>query len=332
MDKDELSKLLKINEKKKEVEDIEKSMSSPDFWSNQKSASSKSQHLTYLNSIIKKFDEAQSAAELAELETEALYSGEYDHMGTILSIHAGAGGTEAQDWAEMLMRMFMRFCEKKGYKIEILDKSLGEEAGIKSAELEIKGTNAYGNLKGESGVHRLVRISPYDADKARHTSFALVEVIPEFDEVGDITLDDKDLKIDVFRSSGHGGQSVNTTDSAVRITHLPTKITVSCQNERSQLQNKEEALKVLKMKIKNLELDERKKKEQDLRGEHTSAEWGNQIRSYVLQPYQQVKDHRTNYTETNPQSVLDGNLDGFIQSYLKSQMSNLKSESNCQKF
>jgi len=317
MQNEELGKLLKIDEKREEAKELEKEMSLPDFWRDQKQATSKSQKLTELNNLIAKFEKATSENELKELEKETLYRDEYDHMGAILSVHAGAGGTEAQDWAEMLMRMYVRFAEKKDYQAEIIDKSDGEEAGIKSAELKINGLNAYGNLKSEAGVHRLVRISPYDADKARHTSFALVEVIPEFEETGDIEIDEKDLKIDVFRSSGHGGQSVNTTDSAVRITHLPRKITVSCQNERSQLQNKETAMKILKIKLKKLELDERKKMEQGVRGEHTSAEWGNQIRSYVLQPYQQVKDHRTDYTETNPQAVLDGDLDGFIQAYLK---------------
>jgi peptide chain release factor 2 len=290
----------------------------------QKNAAAKSQRLSYLNDFINKFESAKSDDELKELEKETLYSGEYDAENAILSVHAGAGGTEAQDWAEMLFRMYIRFTQVKNSKLksqawnaEILEKQEGEEAGIKSGTLRITGPNAYGNLKGEAGVHRLVRISPYDADRARHTSFALVEVIPEFKEVGDIEINENDLKIDVFRSSGHGGQSVNTTDSAVRITHLPSKIVVSVQNERSQLQNKETALKILKIKLKKRQLDEQKAKEKEIRGEHKSAEWGNQIRSYVLQPYQQVKDHRTGFTSTNPDDILNGNLDGFIDSYLK---------------
>lgn len=317
MEKTELAKILKIDEKKAQAKSIEDEMGSPNFWSDQENATKKSQKLTSLNNLIRRFETANTQSEIDALENEALYTGEYDDLGAILSVHAGAGGTEAQDWAEMLLRMYLRFSEKMNYKAEILAKSDGEEAGIKSVEIKIDGENAYGNLKSEAGVHRLVRISPYDADKARHTSFALVEVIPEFNELQDVEINEKDLKIDVFRASGHGGQSVNTTDSAVRITHLPTKITVSCQNERSQLQNKETAMKVLKIKIKKLELDERKKKEQGLRGEHTSAEWGNQIRSYVLQPYQQVKDHRTDFTSTNPTEILNGELMGFIQAYLK---------------
>lgn len=322
MEKQELARLLKIEERKSEVSKIETQMQAPDFWINSTEAGKKSQRLAALNTLIERFELAETEEDLKELETEALYQGEFDDLNAILSIHAGAGGTEAQDWAEMLQRMYLRYAEKKGYKADILDQSKGEEAGIKSAEILISGLNAYGNLKCEAGVHRLVRISPYDADKARHTSFALVEVIPEFDEISDVIIDEKDLKIDVFRASGHGGQSVNTTDSAVRITHLPTKITVSCQNERSQMQNKEVAMKVLKMKVKKLEIDEKKKRERNILGDHTSAEWGNQIRSYVLQPYQQVKDHRTEFTSTNPNDILSGNLDGFIDACLKLKIDN----------
>lgn len=317
MDKEKLSILLKIDEKRSEAGQIQKQMLKEDFWNDRGKSAHLSQKLAYLNDFITKFENAQSEEELSELEKEALFNEEYDSMNAILSIHAGAGGTDAQDWAEMLMRMYLKFCDKESFKYDILDISRGEEVGIKSASIEIKGINAYGNLKSEAGVHRLVRISPYDSDKARHTSFALVEVIPEFDEVSDVEIDDKDLKVDVFRASGHGGQSVNTTDSAVRITHLPTKTVVSVQNERSQIQNRETAMKILKMKIKKLQLDEKKKKEKDLLGGHISAEWGNQIRSYVLQPYQQVKDHRTNFESSNPDSVLDGGINDFIDAFLR---------------
>jgi len=317
VNKDDLSKLLKIEEKKKEVDEINRQISSAGFWNDSKKAAAISQKLAQLNEIINKFEQAETPEQLKELEKEALFSGEYDEMGAILSIHAGAGGTEAQDWAQMLERMYLRYCETKGFKAAILNESSGDEAGIKSAEIEVEGFRAYGHLKAEAGVHRLVRISPYDADKSRHTSFVLVEVVPDFDEVDDIKIDDKDLKIDVYRASGHGGQSVNTTDSAVRITHLPTKIVVSVQNERSQLQNKETALKILKAKLKKKALDEQLKKERELKGGHISAEWGNQIRSYVLQPYQQVKDHRTDYQSSNPQKVLDGQIDDFILEFLK---------------
>jgi len=324
MDKEELRKLLKIDERKAEIAEIEQKMQAPDFWSDSQKATGISQRFSALKAIIDRFDAAESENDLKELEKEALYQGEFDESNAILSIHAGAGGTEAQDWAEMLERMYIRFAQiqkseirNQNWTITILDRQSGEEAGIKSVTIKVDGFYAYGKLKCEAGVHRLVRISPFDADKARHTSFALVEVIPEFDEVSDVIIDDKDLKIDVFRASGHGGQSVNTTDSAVRITHLPTKITVSCQNERSQLQNREVAMKVLKMKIKKLELDEKKKKERAIMGDHTSAEWGNQIRSYVLQPYQQVKDHRTDMVSTNPSDVLDGKIDIFIDACLR---------------
>ncbi len=324
MEKDKLAKLLKIDEKKAQIAGIEKQMASPDFWTDREKAAQVSQKLSLLTSFVLKFEKASTEKELSELESDAFFDGEFDEKNAIISIHGGAGGTEAQDWAEMLLRMYIRYAQSQNSKVKsqkwdvkILEKQPGEEAGIKSATIKIDGLNVYGMLKGEAGVHRLVRISPYDADKARHTSFALVEVIPEFDEIGDIEIPEKDLKIDVFRSSGHGGQSVNTTDSAVRLTHLPTKITVSVQNERSQLQNRETAMKILKMKLKKIEVDSKAKKERDIKGGHTSAEWGNQIRSYVLQPYQQVKDHRTSYEEPNPEKVLSGELDGFIDSYLR---------------
>jgi len=267
--------------------------------------------------LIDEWEKAESPAQIHELELKAILSGPYDQNNGLLSLHAGAGGTEAQDWAEMLLRMFERFSERRGFKYQILEISPGGEAGIKSATIKISGPYAFGYLKSEAGVHRLVRLSPFDADKARHTSFVLVEVIPEIEQTSNIEIDEKDLKIDVYRSRGHGGQGVNTTDSAVRITHNPTGIVVACQNERSQLQNKMTALKILQSRLLALKLKKQKEASDKLRGEHISAGWGNQIRSYVLHPYKQVKDHRTGFTSTNPEEVLNGNLDGFIESFLK---------------
>ncbi|HBH17104.1 MAG: Peptide chain release factor 2 [Parcubacteria group bacterium GW2011_GWD2_43_10] len=254
---------------------------------------------------------------LTALEFKKLLGGEYDEANCLLAVHAGAGGTDAQDWAEMLRRMYLRFCENKDWRVEVLDESRGQEAGIKSSLLKITGRYANGYLKTEAGVHRLVRISPFDAEKMRHTSFALVEVLPELPEVVQVDIDPKDLRIDTFMSGGHGGQSVNTTYSAVRIVHIPTGITVTCQNERSQMQNKEQAMKYLRAKLWQLEWGKQQEKKKELRGEYREAAWGNQARSYVLQPYKQVKDHRTDYEETNPSAVLDGKLDGFIAARLK---------------
>jgi peptide chain release factor 2 len=265
-----------------------------------------------------------------KMEFQVLFSGKYDEHNVIMAIHAGAGGVDAMDFAGMLLRMYLRFAEKKGFKARILDESRGAEAGIKSVTMEIKGPYAYGHLKSEYGVHRLVRISPFDAEKMRHTSFALVEVLPEIEEIDEkeIIIRPEDLRIDTFLSSGHGGQSVQTTYSAVRIVHLPTKIMVSCQNERSQAQNKETALKILKAKLFQLEEEKQQKEKQKLRGEYKSAEWGNQIRSYVLHPYHMVKDLRTDYEVGDPDKVLDGELDGFIEAYLKSTKQKASSEKN----
>ena len=310
-------KLLKIDEKLAEISQIQNEMNNPDFWNNQEKSRKIMQEMANLQKDIEEFEKANTAEEIHQLEIKAVLSDQYDESNAILSIHAGAGGTEAQDWAEMLLRMFERFAEQKKFQYRILEISPGEEAGIKSVTVKISGSFAFGFLKSEAGVHRLVRISPFDADKSRHTSFALVEVIPEIEETGEVQIDEKDLRIDVYRSRGHGGQGVNTTDSAVRITHNPTGMVVAVQNERSQNQNKATAMKILQSRLLALKLKEKKEEEIKLRGKHLSAGWGNQIRSYVLHPYKQVKDHRTEYTSMNPDEVLNGKLDGFIESFLK---------------
>lgn len=332
----------------KEIKALEAETSAPDFWADQERAKTESQKLSELK---KEFDAWQALRDsaqdvldllnvaseegdasfgdeakkkLEELEKEyldleftLLFSGAYDEKNAIVSVHAGAGGTDAQDWAEMLLRMLIRYAERKDWNVKLLDESRGQEAGIKSATFEVKGRYAYGHLKSEHGVHRLVRLSPFNADALRQTSFALVEVIPEVDESVDVEIDPKDLRIDTFMSGGKGGQSVNTTYSAVRIVHLPTGITVSCQNERSQTQNKETAMKILKSKLLKIREEELQKEKQQLRGEYHSAEWGNQIRSYVLHPYHMVKDHRTNVETADTDAVLDGNLDQFVEGYLR---------------
>jgi peptide chain release factor 2 len=256
-----------------------------------------------------------------KLELELAFSDEYDSRNAILSIHAGAGGTESQDWTEILMRMYLRWAERRRYQANVLDISPGDEAGIKSVVIEITGSYARGYLKSEHGVHRLVRISPYDADRARHTSFAMVEVMPEAETDVDATIEPDDLKIDVFRSSGPGGQHMQKTSSAVRITHLPTGIVVTSQSERSQFQNKDIAMKILQSRILELELKKRAEERARLKGKHVSAGWGNQIRSYVLHPYRMVKDHRTNYQTGNADYVLDGGLDDLINAYLRTNIS-----------
>ncbi len=253
-----------------------------------------------------------------QLELSAFLSGEYDGYDAILSIHPGAGGTEAQDWAEMLLRMYTRWAEDRGYSVEILDLLPGEEAGIKSVTLLVKGRNAYGYLKAEKGVHRLVRISPFDASGRRHTSFASVDVLPDVPDDGEVDIDPKELRIDTYRSSGAGGQHVNKTESAVRITHIPTGIVVTCQTERSQHANREAALRILRAKLLERKEEEQRQKLAELRGENTEIAWGNQIRSYVFQPYTLVKDHRTNVEVGNVQAVMDGELDPFIEAYLRS--------------
>lgn len=341
-------KFLDLDNKIEEVKKLEVLMSQPDFWQEQAEAKKVSQKASDLKGEIETWtkirDEVKDLLELAqmdekdqsvnlrkEIETKfaqlekrfgdlefyLLFSGRHDSNNAILAIHSGTGGVDAMDWAEILLRMYLRFCEKKGFKTEIIDQSRGSEAGIKSVTIAVSGNYVYGNLKSENGVHRLVRISPFDAEAMRHTSFALVEVIPEIDEDIDWEIKPEDLKIDTFRASGHGGQNVQKTETAIRITHLPTKIVVTCQSERSQVQNKERALKVLKSKLQKLAEAEKEDEKKQLRGEYTEAVWGNQIRSYVMQPYQLVKDHRTKFETADIQAVLDGDLSGFIEAYLK---------------
>jgi len=332
---------------------LESEIQEPGFWNNQENAQKVSQKLknnsdrikNYLNlktqvediellieMIIEEDDENQMPELLKEIKDveklleaariAALLSGEYDKNNAILSIHAGAGGTEAQDWAEMLYRMYTRWIEEHGYKMSVIDILPDTEAGIKSVTVLVEGENAYGYLKSEKGVHRLVRLSPFDSSNRRHTSFASVDIVPEMADEEDIEINEVDLRIDTYRSTGAGGQHVNTTDSAIRITHIPTGIVVSCQNERSQHKNKATALKLLKSKLLEIKATENKEKIEDIQGKYNQIAWGSQIRSYVFHPYNLVKDHRTNAETGNSQSVMDGNIDLFINEYLK--MNSLK--------
>ena len=340
--------LLDIDGQKSEIGNLKLEIGKPGFWDDHKHAVEAGKKLEELESEVGKWEELKKEiTELEELVAMAdkegdesisedarkkynelkekfekleflvLFSGKYDKNNAILSIHAGTGGVDAQDWAQMLERMFLRFIEKKGWQAEIVDRTVGSEAGIKSMTMNVHGRWAYGYLRSESGVHRLVRISPFDAEAMRHTSFALVEVIPELPEAEEVEIKEEDLRIDVYKSSGPGGQGVNTTDSAVRIKHKPSGITVSCQNERSQHQNKETALKILKSKLYKLQEEEKEKEELKLRGEAQKAEWGKQIRSYVMQPYKMVKDHRTEYETQDVDGALDGDLEGFMEAYLR---------------
>ncbi len=344
----ELKKIIKIDDIKNKIDELEKQMSDQKFWDDKEKANQVIQELKSNKEIYQEFnkidDEFKNILELytltkeaedeelikeveeniqniikeiEKLEIKSLLNNPLDHKNCILSIHPGAGGTESHDWAQMLMRMYVRWCEKNNYKVNILDLLPGEEAGIKSVTMEIIGPYAYGYLKSEIGVHRLVRISPFDANKRRHTSFASVSVLPELDENIEIEINEKDIKIDTYRASGAGGQHVNRTDSAVRITHLPTGIVVQCQSERSQHQNKENAFKILKAKLYQIKLEEERKKREELAGEKKKIEWGSQIRSYVFMPYTLAKDHRTGAEHTNIQAVMDGDIDIFIESYLK---------------
>lgn len=314
--KEALWKLLDIEWKQRRVAEIQREMNDPGFWSERGRATRMAQEMADLQKLVDEWQSAETSEQLTALETKALLSGPYDKNNSLLSLYAGAGGTEAQDWAGMLLRMYARWAEKRGFQFTILDETEGAEAGIKSATARVSGLFAYGYLKAEHGVHRLVRISPYDADKARHTSFALVEVIPEIEEAP-VEIAEKDLKIDTFRSSGHGGQNVQKVESAVRITHIPTGLTVSVQNERSQHQNKETAMKILKSRLFQFQESQHKKEARELRGELIKPEWGSQIRSYVLHPYKLVKDHRTEHESNDPDRVLAGDLDDFIEVYLR---------------
>ncbi len=326
------------------VKELEKEQNDPTFWNNKEKSEQVIKEIKELKNVTERLEqvkkELQENMDLFELSVEEesfleemnltsleehisslevllLLNGEYDHNNCIFEVHAGAGGTEACDWAMILYRMYNRYFEKKGYKVELIDFQSGEEVGIKSATMKVTGEYAYGYLKCERGVHRLVRLSPFDANNKRHTSFASVEVTPEFDNTINIEIDEKDLKIDVYRSSGCGGQGVNTTDSAVRITHLPSKIVVTCQNERSQIKNKETAMSILKGKLKLLEIEKQNEQLQNVKGVLSNIEFGSQIRSYVLHPYSMIKDHRTNCETSNVDKVLDGEIDLFIESYLK---------------
>ena len=256
--------------------------------------------------------------ELKKRETRMLLSGRYDRDNAVLAIHAGAGGTDSQDWAAMLQRMYLRWTEKRGYKTEILDSSEGEEAGIKSVTILVNGEYAYGYMRPEKGVHRLVRLSPFDSAHRRHTSFALVEVLPQVVTDSDIVIDPNNLRIDTYRSAGAGGQNVQKNETAIRITHIPTGVVVTCQNERSQSQNKANAMRVLRARLLDMKHQQQDEEMAQIKGDHVKAEWGSQIRSYVLHPYQMVKDHRTNYEKGNADSVLDGDIDEFIEAYLRS--------------
>jgi peptide chain release factor 2 len=267
--------------------------------------------------------EAETAALEAEIgrrEFKAMLSGKYDRGAAVLAIHAGAGGTDSQDWAEMLQRMYLRWAEDHQFKTEVLDMTEGEEAGIKSVTIAVEGPYAYGYLHPEKGVHRLVRLSPFDSAHRRHTSFAMVEVLPQVEDDDEVEINPNDVRIDTFRSSGAGGQNVQKNDTAVRLTHLPSGIVVTCQNERSQNQNRENAMRVLRARLLEIKREQQDEELAEMRGEYTKAEWGSQIRSYVLHPYQMVKDHRTNYEVGNAQGVLNGNLDEFIEAYLRSQL------------
>lgn len=345
---EEAIQILNLSDKIKNLEDLKIRMAAPDFWEDNETAISISTKASDLEgqinawqSLKDKLDTLNSLAadkeasdvledlqrdfqilekRFNELSDDVYFDDVYDNRAAIVSINSGAGGVDAQDWAQILERMYLRFAEKNNWSVVILSRSSGAEAGIKNTTFKINGQHVYGYMKNEAGVHRLVRLSPFDADNARHTSFAMVDVFPEVED-SQVEIKDDDLKIDTFRASGHGGQSVNTTDSAVRITHLPTGIIASCQNERSQLQNKKQALSYLKSKLEKYYQAEAEEEKRAIKGEYTEAAWGNQIRSYVMQPYKMVKDHRTKYESSNIDKVLDGDLMAFIKANLKKELS-----------
>ncbi|PKE19679.1 peptide chain release factor 2 [Macrococcoides caseolyticum] len=347
-----LGGLFDLEEKETNIKEYEEMMADPDFWNDGDKAQDIINKNNALKSVVQEFSTLEEGLENSEVlfemykeesdedthqelieqlntlqqiandfELKMLLSGEFDANNAILELHPGAGGTESQDWGEMLLRMYQRFADKKGFKVETVDYLPGDEAGIKSVTLLIKGHNAYGYLKAEKGVHRLVRISPFDSSGRRHTSFVSCEVTPEFDNDNiEIEINSEDIKIDTYRASGAGGQHVNTTDSAVRITHQPTGIVVTCQNERSQIKNREQAMKMLKAKLYQKKIEEQEAELAAIRGEQKEIGWGSQIRSYVFHPYSMVKDHRTNVETGNTNAVMDGDIDLFIDAYLKSQL------------
>lgn len=336
---------LDVNRKTQKIIELTKKSEAEGFWNDSQNAGKIMQEIEELKKEILEIEEIESRlknlyelAEISEskkdekevekeileiekninaLEFKTLFDQEYDRNDAIVTIMSGAGGVDAQDWSEMLLRMYLKWAQIYNFKAKLMDETRGQEAGIKSATLEISGSYAYGYLKGEAGVHRLVRLSPFNADNLRQTSFALVEVMPVISEMKEVLINPQDLRVDVYRSSGAGGQSVNTTDSAVRITHIPTNIVVSCQNERSQMQNKEQAMKILRAKLHKKYLEEVEAEKMKLRGEQPSAQWGSQIRSYVVHPYKMVKDHRTKHETAQAEQVLEGNLNEFMESYLK---------------
>jgi len=343
-----LGGIFDLEAKKKTVARLEEEMNAPGFWDQPKIAQEHGKQIKLLKNLIDPYEklnarltdlhmlvemaceerDAQHEAdfqqelaslrhELEEFEVQCTLSGEHDAGNCFLNIHPGAGGTESCDWASMLFRMYLRYIERRGWSAEVVDYQEGEEAGLKNATIHVKGEYAFGYLRAEKGIHRLVRISPFDANKRRHTSFAAVHVMPELDDSIDVAIDEKDLRIDTFRSSGKGGQHVNTTDSAIRITHLPTRIVVSCQNERSQRQNRETAMKILAARLYELMEQEQAEKVEQLSGEKRDIAWGNQIRSYVFHPYNLIKDHRTGYERGDVMNVMDGDLDDYITAYLR---------------